>query len=159
MKKILNLMVIALLCAGYASGAAENSPWAAYRYALDALREMDLASDTDWTLSVDAGAPRPIKVTAGGGWNSDRQEPQIPSADGKVVYHDERSRFTVTAKPLPQTAAAFVGEDTTTQGNWQGSRPQRDLRGLNAVPMLNMQNNQKYKTIKNTLTYKSVLVF
>ena len=80
MKKIWNLMVCILLCAGYAE-AAEN-PWAAYRYAPDALREIDLASDKDWTLSVDGGAPRPIKVTAGG-WNSDQQEPQIPSADVK----------------------------------------------------------------------------
>ncbi|MEI8235226.1 MAG: sugar-binding domain-containing protein [Verrucomicrobiota bacterium] len=86
MKTTLSLIVSVLLCAGYASGAAEN-PWAAYRYAPDALREMDLASDKDWTLSVDGGAPRPIKVTAGG-WNSDQQEPQIPSADVKdyVIY-------------------------------------------------------------------------
>ncbi|MEI8235522.1 MAG: hypothetical protein WCH57_12690, partial [Verrucomicrobiota bacterium] len=74
MKKIWNLLVCILLCAGYA-GAAENNPWAVYRYAPDALREMDLASDKDWTLSVDGGSARPIKVTAGG-WNSDQQEPQ-----------------------------------------------------------------------------------
>ncbi|MEI8235224.1 MAG: sugar-binding domain-containing protein [Verrucomicrobiota bacterium] len=87
MKKKLILIVSVLLCAGYASGAAEPNPWAAYRYAPDALREIDLASDKDWTLSVDGGAPRPIKVTAGG-WNSDQQEPQIPSADVKdyAVY-------------------------------------------------------------------------
>ncbi|MEI8234227.1 MAG: glycoside hydrolase family 2 TIM barrel-domain containing protein, partial [Verrucomicrobiota bacterium] len=40
--------------------------------------------------------------------------------DGKVVYHDERSRFTVTANPLPQTTAVFVGEDATTKGDWRG---------------------------------------
>ncbi len=49
MKKTLSLILSLLLCAEYA-WAAEN-PWAAYRYAPDALREMDLASDTDWTLS------------------------------------------------------------------------------------------------------------
>ena len=38
--------------------------------------EIDLASDTVWTLSIDGGAPRPIKVP-GGGWNSDRQLPRI----------------------------------------------------------------------------------
>ncbi|MEI6350133.1 MAG: hypothetical protein WCP06_03390 [Verrucomicrobiota bacterium] len=75
----IKLIVIAVLCAVYA-GAAENNPWASYRYAPDALKEIDLASDTDWTLSVDGGAPRPIKVTAGG-WNSDQQQPQIPSAE------------------------------------------------------------------------------
>ncbi len=51
------------------------------------LMEVDLTSDTAWTLSVDGGEPRPIKVTAGG-WNSDRQQPQIPSASVKdhVIY-------------------------------------------------------------------------
>ena len=75
MNRKLILIASFLLYAGHA-GAAENNPWAAYRYAPDALREMDLASDTDWTLSVDGGAPRPIKVP-GGGWNSDQQEPRI----------------------------------------------------------------------------------
>ena len=48
---------------------------------------LDLASDTAWTLSVDGGTPRPIKVP-GGGWNSDRQEPQIPIKSVKdfVLY-------------------------------------------------------------------------
>jgi len=41
--------------------------------------EVDLASDTAWTLRADDGPARPIKVTAGG-WNSDRQQPQIPAA-------------------------------------------------------------------------------
>ena len=71
---------------------AEN-PWGNYRFAPDALREIDLASDTAWTLSVDNGPPRPIKVTAGG-WNSDQQTPPIPSDAAKdhVVYR-RRSRF------------------------------------------------------------------
>ncbi len=51
------------------------------------VKEVDLASDKAWTLRVDGGEPRSIKVTAGG-WNSDQQEPQIPSASVKdhVIY-------------------------------------------------------------------------
>lgn len=41
-----------------------------------ALAEIDLASDTAWTLSADGGPARPIKVPRGG-WNSDWQEPRI----------------------------------------------------------------------------------
>ena len=58
-------MVCLLLCAACA-GAAENGPRASCRYAPDALWEMDLASDTAWTLSINGGAPRPIKVATGG---------------------------------------------------------------------------------------------
>ena len=57
----------------------------------NALKEIDLASDTAWTLSIDGNSPaRPIRVP-GGGWNSDRQQPQIPSASVKdhVVYERE----------------------------------------------------------------------
>ena len=50
MKKTLSLFVSLLLCAVW--GRAAENPWAAYRYAPDALREMDLASDKDWTLSI-----------------------------------------------------------------------------------------------------------
>src|SRR5208282_4881772 len=53
---------------GEIHATAKVSPWAAYRYAPDALKEIDLASDTDWMLDIGIGAPRPIKVT-GGGWN------------------------------------------------------------------------------------------
>jgi len=35
---------------------------------------LDLASDTEWTLSIDDGELRPIKVP-GGGYNSDMQDP------------------------------------------------------------------------------------
>jgi hypothetical protein len=51
------------------------------------LMTIDLASDQAWSLTVDDGPKRAIKVTAGG-WNSDQQEPQIPSASAKdhVVY-------------------------------------------------------------------------
>ena len=55
-----------------ANGKPAENPWGNYRFAPDAQREIDLASDTAWTLSVDGGPPRPIKVTAGG-WNSDQQ--------------------------------------------------------------------------------------
>ena len=48
-----------------------------------AAEEVDLASDgagsatgTEWTLSIDGGPARPIKVPAGG-WNSDLQSPRI----------------------------------------------------------------------------------
>jgi len=41
-----------------------------------ALAEVDLASDTAWTLRVDGGDTRPIKVP-GGGWSSEIQEPLI----------------------------------------------------------------------------------
>ena len=50
--------------------------------------EVDLASDTAWTLSVDGGAARAIKVP-GGGWNSDLQSPRIDTMKGvkdHVVY-------------------------------------------------------------------------
>ena len=78
--------VFAMTQALAAWGAADN-PWASYRYVPDALQEIDLASDTAWTLRCDDGPPRPIKVTAGG-WNSDQQSPQIPSASVKdhVIY-------------------------------------------------------------------------
>ncbi len=51
------------------------------------LAVVDLGSDSAWRLSVDGGPNRPIRVTAGG-WNSDQQDPQIPSASVKdhVVY-------------------------------------------------------------------------
>ena len=106
MNKKLMLIAGFLLYAGYA-GSAEPNPWAAYRYAPDALKEMDLASDKDWTLSADGGAPRPIKVTAGG-WNSDQQEPQIPSADVKdyVVY--ERA-ITIPAEAKDQVVKILFG--------------------------------------------------
>ena len=71
-----------------ASVPARGNPWANYRFAPDALLEIDLASDTAWRLSVDGGQERPIKVPAGG-WNSDRQEPPIPTMTGvkdHVVY-------------------------------------------------------------------------
>jgi hypothetical protein len=93
-RPLIQLMAIAFLLTAAAAPAVESTspqgvknPWANYRFAPDALAEIDLASDTAWTLSVDGGASRPIKVTAGG-WNSDQQGPQIASAAVKdyVVY-------------------------------------------------------------------------
>ena len=57
------------------------------------IKTVDLASETAWTLQVDGGPSRSIKVP-GGGWNSDKQEPQINSVDVRdnVVY---RRRITV----------------------------------------------------------------
>ncbi len=55
----------------------------------DPIKEIDLASDTAWTLSIDDNPQaRPIKVP-GGGWNSDRQQPRIDrltGVDDYVVY-------------------------------------------------------------------------
>jgi hypothetical protein len=61
-----------------ASEKATENPWAGYRFAPDAVQELDLASDTEWSISLDGSPPRPIRVTAGG-WNSDQQQPPIAS--------------------------------------------------------------------------------
>jgi len=106
MKTTWSVIVSLVLCAAYA-GSAENNPWAAYRYAPDALREIDLASDKDWTLSVDGGAPRSIKVTAGG-WNSDQQQPQIPSAAVKDCATYER-QITIPAEAKGQVVKILFG--------------------------------------------------
>jgi len=92
---------------GMRGAVPETNSWLSYRYAPDALKEVDLASNTDWTLSVDGGRPRPIKVTAGG-WNSDQQSPQIPSAEVKdyVVY--ERS-ITIPAEAKDQVVKLLFG--------------------------------------------------
>ena len=50
-----------------------------------ALADIDLASDTVWTLRADNGTARPIKVP-GGGWNSDWQEPRIDTMTGVNDY-------------------------------------------------------------------------
>ncbi|NQT85240.1 hypothetical protein HQ560_00660 [bacterium] len=72
-----DVFVWALLCAAATLTAFAAEP-----------REIDLASDTAWTLQIDGGKPRPIKVP-GGGWNSDSQSPRIPTMEGvrdHVVY-------------------------------------------------------------------------
>lgn len=80
-------LICAAICVVLTPGISAGGPWASYRFAPNALQEIDLTSNTAWTLSVDDGPPRPIKVTAGG-WNSDQQEPPIASAAVKdhVVY-------------------------------------------------------------------------
>ena len=65
---------------GQAVKPAKASPWADYRYAPDALREIGLESDTAWTLDIGTGPPRPIKVP-GGGWNSNLQHPMLLPAN------------------------------------------------------------------------------
>ena len=72
-----------LLAATGGVSAAEKSPPAS-----GALAQVDLASATAWTLSIDGGPTRPVKVP-GGGWNSDRQTPTIDTMGGvkdHVVY-------------------------------------------------------------------------
>ncbi len=98
MKHVLTPTLLGACCAFCMSGTTAGQPWSAYRFAPDASRETDLASDVDWTLSIDGGQVRPIKVP-GGGWNSDRQSPQIAAADVKdhVVY-ERRIVIPVEAK-------------------------------------------------------------
>jgi hypothetical protein len=80
-------LICAVVCAAFVPSVSHGTPWAGYRFAPNALREIDLASDTAWMLNVDSGPARPIKVTAGG-WNSDQQEPPIASNAVKdhVIY-------------------------------------------------------------------------
>jgi hypothetical protein len=72
------------------------------------MAEIDLASDTAWTLSIDGGEPRPIRVPAGG-WNSDRQSPRInEDTDVKdhVVY---RRAITIPPEAAGQVVALSFG--------------------------------------------------
>jgi beta-galactosidase/beta-glucuronidase len=89
MRSIFHFTLLAILTTAEPvfAGAEQENPWASYRFAPDALQEIDLTSDAPWTLSADDGLERPILVT-GGGWNSDRQNPPIPSAAVKdhVLY-------------------------------------------------------------------------
>ena len=69
--------------------------------------QKDLASDADWTLGCDGGPSRSIKVTAGG-WNSDQQSPQIPSAAVKdhVVYERQ---ITIPSEANEKTVKILFG--------------------------------------------------
>ncbi len=87
--------------------AATEHPWANYRFAPDAIQEIDLASDTAWTLSADGGPERPIKVTAGG-WNSDRQEPPI-AADAVKDYVVYRRKIEVPDEAKGNAAKLLFG--------------------------------------------------
>lgn len=67
---------------------ARSTAWSSYRFAPDAIQEIHLESEKAWTLSIDGGPERPIKVPAGG-WNSDQQQPRIDTwADVRdhVIY-------------------------------------------------------------------------
>ncbi len=64
-----------------------------------AIDVIDLASDTEWTLRLDDGAPRPIKVP-GGGWNSDLQNPPIQVMREVKDFVRYEREFT-----LPESAA------------------------------------------------------
>ena len=50
-----------------------------------ASAQIDLASDSAWTLSADGGPARPIRVP-GGGWNSEQQKPPIDTMNGVQDY-------------------------------------------------------------------------
>lgn len=69
--------------------------------------ETNLASDTAWTLSMDGGPARPVKIP-GGGWNSEQQSPQIPSAAVKdhVVYERQ---ITIPPEAKDQTVKIQFG--------------------------------------------------
>ncbi len=79
---------LAVLALGCLSGvlAAENTS--------RRLTEVDLASDTAWTLSIDGAVPRPIKVP-GGGYNSDRQDPPLIEMSVPTGFHDDPGRQAV----------------------------------------------------------------
>ena len=68
---------------------------------------INLASDTAWTLRCDDGPARPIKVP-GGGWNSDRQAPPIPSARVKDHAVYER-RIAIPAEANGRTVRVRFG--------------------------------------------------
>jgi hypothetical protein len=86
---------------------ATDDHWSSHRFAPNALQEVDLASDADWTLGCDGGPSRSIKVTAGG-WNSDQQSPQIPSAAVKdhVVYERQ---ITIPSEANEKTVKILFG--------------------------------------------------
>ena len=72
------LILAVCLLTRSAAAANDDEAWAAYRFAPNALTEIDLSSDTARTLCLDGGPARPIRVTAGG-WNSDFQPAPIAS--------------------------------------------------------------------------------
>jgi len=72
----------------------------------DPLKEVDLASDTDWTLSIDGGAKRPIKVPAGG-YASELQNPIIVTDDVKDYATYERKITIPNVSPTQVTRLEF----------------------------------------------------
>jgi len=59
-----------------------------------ALAQVDLASDTAWTLSIDGGPSRTIKVP-GGGYNSDRQDKPLIEMSVPTGFHSDPGRQAV----------------------------------------------------------------
>ena len=102
-----SIVLTALLLAPLAVLQAAENPWGRYRFAPDAVKEIDLTSDTEWTLAVDGGARRAIKVTAGG-WNSDQQSPVIASADVKDFAVYERM-ITIPAEAEGRVVKVLFG--------------------------------------------------
>jgi hypothetical protein len=89
--------------------------------------ETDLASDTAWTLRCDDGPARSIKVP-GGGWNSERQSPQIPS--GAVKDHAVYERqITIPVEAKNQTVKILFGGCNYGAEVWLDDRKITDYTG------------------------------
>ena len=73
--------------------------------------EIDLASDSAWTLSLDGGAPRAIQVP-GGGWNSDQQVPRIDSMGGVKDFCTYERRITIPLEAREQVVKLLFGAVT-----------------------------------------------
>ena len=73
-----------------------------------ALEAVDLASDTDWTIALDDGKPRPIKVP-GGGWNSDLQTPRIQVMREVKDFVRYERKITVPASAAGQAVKLKFG--------------------------------------------------
>ena len=78
-------------------------PWTAQA---DAAKEVDLASDTEWTLSIDAGPERSIKVPAGG-YASELQVPTILTQDVKGYVTYQRKITIPNVSPSQVTMIRF----------------------------------------------------
>jgi hypothetical protein len=98
------------LCLGLSllAATAAAGVWSDYRFAPDAVQEIDLASETAWKLSVDGAAERSIKVP-GGGWNSDQQEPPIPTMAGVKDHVIYTRQIHVPAEAAGQVVKVLFG--------------------------------------------------
>lgn len=72
------------------------------------LSEVDLASDTAWTLSIDGGTPRAVKVP-GGGWNSNIQNPVIDRWYGVNEYVIYQRNITIPNHNPSQVTKVLFG--------------------------------------------------
>jgi hypothetical protein len=110
----LRSLILALcLLSRSAEAPGADEAWAGYRFVPDALAEIDLASDTAWTLSVDGGPARAIRVTAGG-WNSDFQSPPIASDAAKDHAVHER-KIDIPAAAAGKVVQVRFGGATTAR--------------------------------------------